>query len=321
MTVVDRANLNGVGLDRVVPDRVGLGWRGELAAGIYTHLDQLDVLEVLADAHFGVSQRQLRALRALGSELPVICHSVALGIASASAVPAWRIDRVARVLEALQPERWSEHLAFVRSGGHEIGHLAAPPRTLHTVEGAARNLVHIRSVVGELPALENIATLLEPPGSDLTEADWISVILGATDSSLLLDLYNLHANCVNFGRDAHRELRALQLGRVHMVHLAGGSMIEQQSPALNHPEGPSARRMLDDHLHDVPDVVYTLLAELAALCPNPLTVIIERDGHYPPMSMLLAQIERARKALAEGRRRSRESPDSLDNVSGVFAPA
>lgn len=292
-------------------DRVGLGWRGELAAGIYAHLDELDVLEVLADSQFGASQRQLRSLRALGRERPLICHGVALGIASASAVAAWRIDRVARVLEALQPERWSEHLAFVRSGGREIGHLAAPPRNLQTVEGAARNLVHIRSVVGELPALENIATLIEPPGSDLGEADWISVILGATDSTLLLDLHNLHANCVNFGRDPHRELRALPLARVQMVHLSGGRMIEQHWPD----HGLSARCLLDDHWHDVPDEVYTLLAELAALCPNPLTVIIERDGRYPAMSVLLAQVERAREALAEGRR-SPESPVNPFNVSG-----
>lgn len=304
-------------------DRVGLGWRGELAAGIYASLEQLDVLEVLADAHFGAPARQLRSLRALGRELPLICHGVALGIASASPVASWRIDRVARVLEALQPERWSEHLAFVRSGGREIGHLAAPPRNLHTVEGAARNLVQIRSVTGQLPALENIATLMEPPGSDLAEADWISVILGATDSSLLLDLHNLHANCENFGRDARRELRALPLGRVHMVHLSGGRMIEHQWPE----HGLSARRLLDDHLHDVPDVVYTLLSELAALCPNPLTVIIERDGHYPPMSVLLSQVQRAREALAEGRGRSRESslspdrPRSPYGVSGEFARA
>lgn len=313
-------------------DRVGLGWRGELAAGIYAHLDHLDVLEVLADTHFGASQRQLRSLRALGRELPLVCHGVALGIASASPVASWRIDRVARVLEALQPERWSEHLAFVRSGGHEIGHLAAPPRNVHTVEGAARNLVHIRRIVGELPALENIATLIDPPCSDLGEADWISVILGATDSQLLLDLHNLHANCVNFGRDAHRELRALPLARVQMVHLSGGRMIEEHW--ANH--GLSSRCLLDDHLHDVPGEVYALLADLAALCPNPLTVIIERDGHYPAMSTLLAQVERAREALIEGRRSRGQSlgrayspnsphgphdPHDVSGAGGVFARA
>jgi uncharacterized protein len=284
------------GAQQSAQDRVGLGWRGALAAGIYAHLDRLDVLEVLADSHFHASRRQLRSLRALGREVPILCHGVGLGLASVSAVDTWRIQRLARVLEALQPESWSEHLAFVRSGGHEIGHLAAPPRTLATVEGAVRNLAHIRRVVGEPPALENIATLIDPPASVLTEAAWISAIAQGADASLLLDLHNLHANCVNFGHSAHEVLRALPLGRVRLVHLSGGRMI--------HPPGTGVPRLLDDHLHDVPEVVYTLLSGLARLCPHPLTVIIERDGRFPQFPVLLAQVQRARQALAAGRQQA-----------------
>ncbi len=40
-----------------------------------------------------------------------------------------------RVIGAAEPEVWSEHLAFVRGGGREIGHLAAPPRRPATLEG------------------------------------------------------------------------------------------------------------------------------------------------------------------------------------------
>jgi uncharacterized protein (UPF0276 family) len=47
--------------------------------------------------------------------------------------------------------------------------------------------------------------------------------------------------------------------------------------------------------------VFDLLEEAAAISPNSLTVILERDGAYPSMDSLLAQIELARKALARGR--------------------
>jgi hypothetical protein len=30
-------------------DKVGLGWRSDLATGIFTHLDRIDLLEVIAD--------------------------------------------------------------------------------------------------------------------------------------------------------------------------------------------------------------------------------------------------------------------------------
>jgi uncharacterized protein (UPF0276 family) len=251
------------------------------------------VLEVLADSHFHSTRRHLRSLRALGREVAIVCHGISLGLASVSPVATWRIERLARVIEAIEPEGWSEHMAFVRAGGHEIGHLAAPPRTLQTVEGAARNLAHIRRVVGAPPALENIATLLDPPGSVLTEAQWISALLEAADGSLLLDLHNLHANCVNFGHNPHELLSALPLGRVQQVHLSGGRMI-------GHPG--DRPRLLDDHLHDPPEAVYALLTHLAAHGPVPLTVIIERDGRFPELTVLLAQVERARQALAAGRK-------------------
>ena len=108
---------------------MGLGWRDALAASTYVHLDSIDVVEVILDDYFEASARQLRALRSLGKEVPVIGHGVALGLASVSAVATSRVERLARVVNALEPQAWSEHLAFVRSGTYEIGHLAAPPRT------------------------------------------------------------------------------------------------------------------------------------------------------------------------------------------------
>ena len=33
-------------------DRFGLGWRPELAAGIFSNLDRIDIVEVIADDYF-----------------------------------------------------------------------------------------------------------------------------------------------------------------------------------------------------------------------------------------------------------------------------
>jgi len=64
-----------------------------------------------------------------------------------------------------------------------------------------------------------------------------------------------------------------------------------------------ATRLLDDHLHDVPDPVFALLEETATTSPNPLTVILERDGDFPSMPALLSQMRQARQAVARGRAR------------------
>lgn len=274
-----------------IQDRVGLGWRDALAASIYLHLDCIDVVEVILDDFFHASSRQLRALRSLGRDVPVIGHGVTLGLASASPVAAERVERLAKVVNAIEPHLWSEHLAFVRSGSYEIGHLAAPPRTHCTIEGAVANIETIRRIVGVLPGLENIATLIDPPGSAMSEPDWVTQITAAAGTPLLLDLHNLDANAVNFKHDPFEYLRSFPLHRVEVVHISGGVWIELEG----------TRRLLDDHVHDVPDIVFAMLSRLAEQCPQPLTVILERDGKYPEFITLLRQLQRARAALASGR--------------------
>jgi uncharacterized protein len=275
-------------------DRVGLGWRPELAAGILANLERIDVVEVIADDYVGAGRRPLRALRTLAAQVPLVLHGVSLGLASAGPVDGRRLDGLARVVGTVQPETWSEHLAFVRGGGLELGHLAAPPRREATLEGLAANVGRARAVVGSAPALENVATLIDPPGSDRDEPTWLTEAVAATGAELLLDLHNLHANAVNFAFDARAALVRLPLARVRVVHLAGGVGIAASS---------GSARLLDDHRHEVPAPVFDLLTELAARAPHALTVIVERDGNFPPFPRLLAELDEARAALARGRAR------------------
>jgi len=273
-------------------DRVGIGWRPELAAGILEHLDEINAIEVLADDFFDAHDREIRALKTLASQVPVMLHGVAMGLAASSPVSERFIKPMAWLYERIRPESWSEHLAFVRAGGIEIGHLAAPPRTLQNVECASQNIRRAAEIVGAKPSMENIATLIVPPGSELPESAWTAAILEAADCDLLLDLHNVLANGSNHSYNPASFLNEIPSERIRGIHIAGGRFISA-------PDGRS--RLLDDHLHDVPDPVFDLLQQTAATCPNPLTVILERDGAYPPIPELLGQLRRARLALTRGR--------------------
>jgi len=279
-------------------DRVGLGWRGELAAAILTDPESVDVLEVIAEDWLHASRREAAALAALGRVRPLLLHGVSLGLAGSEPVCRRRLDRLARLVERVEPEQWSEHLAFVRAGGIEIGHLAAPPRTEANIAGALANVETASRIVGAMPALENIATLIDPPASVVDEGTWTTAIVEAAGAPMLLDLHNLYANAVNFGTEPAELMHAMPLERVALVHLSGGRWIDARN---------GQRRLLDDHLHDVPGAVYGLLENLAEAAEQPLTVVIERDGNYPGFAQLLAQVEWARAALARGRARRREA--------------
>ena len=274
-------------------DRIGLGWRPALAAGILSNLDRIDIVEVIADDFFDAPRLECRALRTLAEQTPVALHGVSLGLASSVAVEPKRLDKMARLCEEVAPVSWSEHLAFVRGGGVEIGHLAAPPRTAPTIDGALANLARATTVVGIAPQVENIATLIDPPGSDRDEATWVSEIVHGSNCDLLLDLHNLYANALNFDFAPIDFIARIPPERIAAIHLAGGKWIGAYG----------ARRLLDDHLHDVPDPVYDLLEEVGARATRALTVILERDGDFPSIGCLLDQLDRARQALTRGRAR------------------
>jgi uncharacterized protein (UPF0276 family) len=274
-------------------DRFGLGWRPQLAAGILSNLNRIDLVEVIADDFFNSSWRERRAVRTLATQVPVTLHGVSLGLASSVKVDRRRLDRMARLCQEVVPLSWSEHLAFVRGGGIEIGHLAAPPRCDETIEGTLRNLSLAQTVVGVAPQVENVATLIDPPLSSYDEATWVSEIISISNSELLLDLHNLHANALNFGFDPVEFIARIPKHRIRGIHLAGGKWIGRGD----------VRRVLDDHLHDVPDPVYALLEEVGARTEPGLTIILERDGEYPSIESLIRQLDRARVALAHGRAR------------------
>lgn len=283
-------------------DRFGLTWHPSLAGQVLAHGHRLDILEVIPEGRFLDSRRARRALKTLSRAIPVAIHGVSLGLASAAGVDPVRLDAFARLVDEVAPESWSDHLAFVRGGGVELGHLAAPTRSALTVEATAENLDRAARRVGTRPLAENVATLIDPPGSDHSEQAWLLALLEASGSDLLLDLHNLVTNGRNLGYDPAALVDALPAHRIRSIHIAGGVEVVAAT---------GERRMLDDHRHAVPDEVYALLERVGARVPHGLDVILERDGAFPTFEAMLAEIDRARVALAAGRARRAASSTAV----------
>ncbi len=277
----------------VAADRVGLGWRAELAPAILANLDRIDLVEVIAEDFDPRCRADVAGLRTLSAEVPVVLHGVSMGLATAAGAAPAPIERMARLVEKVRPAAWSEHLALVRAGGTEIGHLAAPPRTDATMAGTIANLERARRAVGASPLVENIATLIAPPASRIDEAAWIGEIAAGARVDLLLDLHNLYANAVNFGDDPFDLLARMPVEQVRMVHLSGGVIVTEPASGT--------RRLLDDHLHDPPAAVLALLEMLAQRAPHPLDLIIERAADR-------IRSTRARPRTATPDRRKRACP-------------
>jgi uncharacterized protein len=270
---------------------LGIGWRPELALAIHRQPD-LGFVEVLAEDldPDGPIPAPIEKLRRRG--LPVIPHGVSLSLGGAEPPDAARLAHLGRLACRLGSPLVSEHIAFVRAGGIESGHLLPVPRTHQALDVLVAN---IRLAQEQLPvplALENIASLMEWPDDEMDEAAFLGTILERTDALLLLDIENVYANARNHGWDAVPYLRKIPLERIAYVHVAGG--IDREH--LYH----------DTHAHPVPTPVLQLLEELAAMVSLP-GVMLERDDRFPSAGELSTELGNIRDAVSRGNRR-RERP-------------
>ncbi|GID31876.1 DUF692 domain-containing protein [Paractinoplanes brasiliensis] len=254
---------------------VGIGWRPEIG-GFVEGLPGLRFAEVVAEsvhAH-GDLPPGLRAL--LDRGVTVVPHGVRLSLGGAEAVEPARVEHFAAVAERLNAPLVSEHIAFVRAGGVEAGHLLPLPRTREAVDAVVANVRRVQAAVAVPIALEPIAALFDWPGDELTEAQFIGEILDRSGAMLLLDIANVYANARNRGDDPLDLLDQLPLDRVAYVHVAGGA----EHQGLYH----------DTHTDAVPQPVLDLVAELCAR-HRPPALMLERDGDYPPAAALAAELD------------------------------
>jgi uncharacterized protein len=274
---------------------VGIGWRPELALMI-ARAPQIHFIEVVAENFLPDSlPRPLLELKERGAT--VVPHGTGLSLGSAEPLDQKRLTHLARLAERLDAPFVSEHIAFVRAGGHDSGHLLPLPRTGAALDVLAENILRARAALPVPLALENIATLFEWPGAEMSEVTFITEALERSGALLLLDVANLYANVRNHGWDAADYLDHVPLARLAYVHMAGGVTRDR----LYH----------DTHAHATPTGALDLLEQLCARVEPP-AVLLERDDHFPAEIELRAELDAIAAAIERGtRRRSLQSEASL----------
>jgi uncharacterized protein len=267
---------------------VGLGLRPEIAGNLLAHRDRVDFLEIIAEHYVEPTRDARRELATLARFFPIVPHAIGLSLGSVEPPPAAYVRGLARLVREVDAPWFSDHICYTRAGGLDIGHLAPMPRTAEAVDLVARNAEAVREAVGAPMLLENIAYLVDLPGGELDEAEFVAATIDRSGCGLLLDLTNLHANAVNHGFDPYEWLDRMPLDRVVQVHVTGGHW--------------RAGVLVDSHSQATPVDVWALLEHLASRVEI-RAVLLERDERFPPFGELLDELDRARAVLAAGERR------------------
>lgn len=258
---------------------VGLGLRDAIAGDILREPRSVDLLEVVAEACLSSPSARREAL-AFAEMYPVVPHGVKLSLGSVEGIEPDRARALGKLAKELRAPVISEHVAFVRSGEREIGHLTALPLTRAALAVVERNVSRARRQLPDVPLLlENVVWSFRWPDAEMSEGDFYSEVQRRTGCQLLLDVGNLYANALNSGADPLAVAGTFPLESVGMIHIAGG-MLENGF-------------YLDDHAHPIADDVFAVLERVLERS-GPVPIVLERDARFPPFSELSAELARAR---------------------------
>ncbi len=261
---------------------VGLGFRERFRADVFLNRDKIDFLEITADHYLDARQTKIEELKLLKDHFPLIPHSLELSLGSAEGIDEEYLEKVAELVEFVEPEWFSDHLCFTKSGGVKIGHLAPVPYTREALKVFVRNITKVKKRIKTPLILENITYLVRFPSSEMSESEFIRTILEETDCGLLLDVTNLYINSQNFGFDWRKFLDEIPLERVVQLHFVG-----------SHRHG---KRLIDAHANKTETEIWNVFGEVARRCPIK-GAILERDENFPPFAEILDELETARNLM------------------------
>src|SRR5215204_2510333 len=261
---------------------VGLGFREPFRADIFLNQDKIDFLEITTDHYLDAAPQKIEELKLLKEHFRLIPHSLELSLGSAEGIDEDYLEKVAELVEFVEPEWFSDHLCFTKSGGVKIGHLAPVPYTNEAVSVFVRNIAKVKARIKTPLVLENITYLVRFPSSEMSESVFLKTILEETDCGLLLDVTNLYINSRNFGFEWQKFLDEIPLERVVQLHFVG-----------SHQHG---KRLIDAHANRTEEEIWQVFAEVARRC-DIKGAILERDENFPPFREILEELETARNLL------------------------
>ena len=265
--------------ETIAPLGVGLGFRAPLLGDLFLHQEDVDFLEIVADHYLDAAHAQEAERDLLATHFPLIPHGLNLSLGSAGGLDDGYVRKITGLVNRLRPPYWSEHIAWTRADGVEIGHLTPLPFTREALDVLCRNVAAVQHHTDVPLILENI-TQVVAFGGEMTEAEFLTELAARTGCGLLLDVTNLYTNAVNFGYDLDAFLDHAPLERVVQLHFTGG-----------HWQGDF---LVDSHSAPTPPEVWDLMAAVLARAPVK-GVILERDENLPPFADLAGELARARQ--------------------------
>jgi uncharacterized protein len=268
----------------------GLGLRVEHFDAILDHkldhpLEQplnIDWFEVISENFMVAGGKPQHYLERFRERYPLALHGVSLSIGSTDPLDMDYLRALKTLAQRVEPVWISDHLCWTGVGGINSHDLLPLPYSEDAIAHVCSRIGQVQDMLGREILLENLSSYVEFSGSEMPEWAFVAEIARRSGCRLLLDVNNIQVSARNHGFDPLDYLGGIPGDKVWQIHLAGHSDYGDY--------------VIDTHDHDVPDDVWRLY-EAAIQRFGPISTMIERDDHIPPISDLLRELDIARACL------------------------
>jgi uncharacterized protein (UPF0276 family) len=266
----------------------GLGLRVDHYEAILAGRPPVDWFEVLTENYLVPGGKPLDYLMRIRERYPLAMHGVSLSIGSTAPLNREYLRQVKALAARVEPEWVSDHLCWTGVAGRNTHDLLPLPYTGEAVDHVVARVRTVQDVLERRILLENVSSYVSFRDAPLTEWEFLAEIAERADCLILLDVNNIYVSAVNHEFDPLEYLAGVPAARVQQIHLAGH---EDHGDYL-----------VDTHDHPVRSAVWELYAATVRRL-GPVSTMIERDDHIPPLAELCAELDEARsvarRALAE----------------------
>lgn len=258
----------------------GLGLRVDHYEEILGSEPSIDWLEILSENYMIPGGRPLHYLERMRQRYPLVMHGVSLSIGSSAPLNRDYLARLKQLADAVSPAWISDHLCWTGVNQTNLHDLMPLPYTEEALDHVAARVREVQDYLGRRILLENVSSYVEFHDSSLSEWQFLAEIAVRSDCLILLDVNNIYVSGYNHGFDPQTYLAGIPVDRVQQIHLAGH---ENQGGLI-----------IDTHDAPIIDPVWNLYAD-AIRRFGPVSTMIERDDHIPPLADLLAELDMARR--------------------------
>ncbi len=271
---------------------VGIGWRHPHYAALLEQQPALDFIEVHSENFFAPGGAALSVLHKGRDLYPVSLHGVGLSLGSATGIDSWHLEQLARLVQAIEPVRVSDHASFARGPGLHANDLLPVPMSRAALDVMCDNVGQVQDRLQRQIAVENLSAYVQWRDAEMDEPTFLNTLAQRTGCQLLVDVNNIYVNALNAqlrgeGGDPLHECRdwldSVRAEHVAELHLAGhvncGDIV------------------IDDHGSRVADPVWSLFA-YAQKRFGAVPTLIEWDTDLPELKVLLDEAERARSVTS-----------------------